>query len=99
MEKPPRFCYNFFYMVKLPSLPERKEAMNVGKHKPFSTLRSRIACYFVIALLPLLLLLGYAYGKFVRSESQQTLNRMAMTVQTGVQSVDTSIEAAKKRPA
>lgn len=96
MEKPPRFCYNFFYMVKLPSLPERKEAMNVGKHKPFSTLRSRIACYFVIALLPLILLLGYAYVKFVRSESQQTLNRMAMTVQTGVQSVDTSIEAAKK---
>ena len=35
---------------------ERKR-YTLGKLRPFATLRSRIVCYFVIALLPLLLIL------------------------------------------
>ncbi len=66
------------------------------KRRPFATLRNRITCYFVIALLPLLLILLYAYGAIVQKESTESLRRIATSLQVGVQSVDTFIDASEK---
>ncbi len=66
------------------------------KQMPFATLRGSIACYFAIALLPLLLILGYAYGKSIQNEQRESINRLSMTLQASVQSLDTSIDAAEK---
>ncbi len=68
----------------------------MGKRRLFATLRSRIVCYFAIVLLPLLIILSYAYSHFVQNESRETLSRISMTLEAGTQSVDTSIDAAKK---
>ena len=80
------------------SLPRSKERKRfaLGKHRPFSTLRSRIVCYFIIALLPLLLILCYTYGTFVQNESRESLSRITMSLQAGTQSVDTFIDASEK---
>ena len=74
---------------------ERKR-YTLGKLRPFATLRSRIVCYFVIALLPLLLILCYTYGTFVQNESRESLSRISMSLQAGTQSVDTFIDASEK---
>lgn len=53
-------------------------------------------CYFVIVILPLLLILCYTYGVFIRNESKECLNRLSTSLQSGVRSVDTYIDAAEK---
>lgn len=68
----------------------------MGKRRLFATLRSRIVCYFAIVLLPLLVILFYAYSHFLQNESRETLGRLSMTLEAGTQSVDTSIDADKK---
>lgn len=45
---------------------------------------------------PLLVILFYAYSHFLQNESRETLGRLSMTLEAGTQSVDTSIDAAKK---
>lgn len=66
-----------------------------NKHR-FKGLRGRIANYFFLALLPIILILIFAYGRLLNSERSLQMNRLSLALEASVQSVDTSINASER---
>ena len=62
----------------------------------FKGLRGRIASYFIIVLLPIIIILVYSYERLLGGERALQINRLALSLEASVQSVDTSINASER---